>query len=265
MISAGIQKRDQGLSGMLIASLVVHLVVFFGFSYIAVTGTMKIAEQVCYVDVVNLPVASPRSGDPSSAIKVAPPQAAPAVSPPRAAASALTPSAPKAASMSLKKQAAQKSVSSPAATTGSGETADDFQRRLSGIRRSVESGEHDEAVAALKAQVQKGKGSSRAGMPGATGNEAGSDYQSYLQSRLRDAFALTIASQSKNPAVEVQLVIDRYGALTGIRVARSTGDKLFEDSVNRAITKAKRNLRPPPSGSEFGCSVLFTPQGVAKK
>lgn len=263
MMSAGIQKRDQGFGGMLFASVVFHLVVFFGFSYIAVTGTMKIAEQVYYVDVVNLPVASPQSGEPSSTVKVAPPQAAPAASPPHAAASA--PAAPKAASMALKKQGAKKSVSPPAAATGSGETADEFQKRLSGIRRSVESEEHDEALAAIRARLQKGKGSSRAGMPGSTGTEAGSDYQSYLQSRLRDAFALTIASQSKNPEVEVRLVVDRYGALTGIRMERSTGDKLFEDSVNRAITKAKRNLRPPPSGNEFSCGVIFTPQGVARK
>lgn len=266
MMSA-LQKRDQAFSGMLFASVALHLIVFFGFSYVAVTGTMHIAEQVYYVDVVNLPVASPRSGEPSSSVKVAPPHAAPAVSPPHAAVSAPAPAAPKAAAtgMTIKKQAAKKSVTPPATTTGSGESADDFQKRLSGLRKSVEEEQHDAAVAALGARIQKAKATSRAGMPGATGNEAGSDYQSYLQSRLQDAFALTIASQSKNPAMEVHLVIDRYGALTSIRVAKSTGDKIFEDSVNRAITKVKRNLRPPPSGGEFSCSVLFTPQGVAKK
>ena len=102
-------------------------------------------------------------------------------------------------------------------------------------------------------------------MPGATGTEAGSDYGSYIQSRLKDAFALTIASSSRNPMVVARLTIDRNGKVIGFRIERSSGDKVFEDSVARAVDRASANFPPPPGSKEFQQGFVFKPEGVGIK
>ena len=102
-------------------------------------------------------------------------------------------------------------------------------------------------------------------MPGGTGKEAGSDYASYIQSRLRDAFKTTIAYASKAPEVVLRLSIDRTGHVTKSRIERSNGDALFEDAVLKAVSKAEKSFPPPPGGGEFEQGFIFKPQGVAKK
>lgn len=102
-------------------------------------------------------------------------------------------------------------------------------------------------------------------MPGGTGTEAGSDYPSYIQSRLTDAFRTTIAFQSKNPLVVVRITIGRNGRITQLRTEKSSGDKVFEDAVARAIAKAEQSFPPPPSREEFEYGFVFRPQGVGKK
>ena len=57
--------------------------------------------------------------------------------------------------------------------------------------------------------ASRGKG--QAGIPTGTGREAGSDYASYIRSRLVDAFKTTIAYQDKAPRAVVVLTIDRNG------------------------------------------------------
>jgi colicin import membrane protein len=102
-------------------------------------------------------------------------------------------------------------------------------------------------------------------MPGGTGTEAGSDYASYIQSRLRDAFKMTIAHQSRKPEVVVQMFISRYGKLSSYRILRSSGDKVFEDAVARAIRIAAENFPPPPNRKEFQQGFIFRPEGLEKK
>jgi colicin import membrane protein len=144
------------------------------------------------------------------------------------------------------------------------EAAKEFEERLARLEREAEARHEAAALDALKKRVAGG-GKAPVGMPGATGKEAGSDYGSYIQSRLRDAFKTTIASQSKNPEVVVRLTIDRSGRISRSRLERSTGDKVFEDAVMRAIAKAEQNFPPPPRGEEFEQGFIFKPQGVGKK
>ena len=108
-------------------------------------------------------------------------------------------------------------------------------------------------------------GNSPAGMPGGTGNQAGSDYAAYVQSRLRDSFALTIAWQAKKPMVAVRLLIDAKGVLTSYKIEKSSGDAVFEDAVYRAVQLAKKSFPPPPGGKEFSYGFVFKPEGVDKK
>lgn len=242
------QKQDVGLGSSIACSLLLHAAFLAGLilfdSFLQVKPT---AVPVYYVDIVNLPVANPRAGSPSArgneAAAAAPPRAAEEMS--------LPPDKPSAVPKKT-------SVKEPRP-----ESDREFSDRLARLQRKVEGRQTDAAIEALRKKAASGSG--RAGMPNAAGTEAGSDYGSYIQSRLKDAFALTIASRSRNPMVVARLTIDRHGRVIGFRLERSSGDKVFEDSVSRAVDRAKENFPPPPGGREFQQGFIFKPEGVGIK
>jgi colicin import membrane protein len=212
------------------------------------------ATPVYYVDLVNLPVANPRAGSPSARGEAAAtPAPAPASAPAREKMSA-----PSVVPRKLPAPTPKKTNQ-----TSPPETEKEFQKRLSRLERTVEGRQTDAAIDALRKKV--GQGSGRSGMPGGTGTEAGSDYGSYIQSRLRDAFALTISFRERNPVVVLRLTIDRSGKVIGYHIDRSSGDKVFEDSVKRAVDRASENFPPPPGRGEFQQGFIFKPEGVGKK
>ncbi len=244
-------KKVAGLPPFIAFSLLVHAAFFAAFTLIDVfTAIQPAAAPVYYVDLVNLPVASPRAGSPTpnGAERSAP-------APVRAREEMkIPPATPK----KIPATAAKKTIKEP-----SPETDKDFQKRLARLEKKVEGQETESAIEALRRKVASGSG--RAGMPGATGTEAGSDYGSYIQSRLRDAFAKTIAFRNANPMVVIRLTIDRSGKVIGYRIERSSGDKVFEDSVSRAVNSASENFPPPPGRKEFHQGFIFKPEGVGKK
>ncbi len=245
-------SRHEGKFGTMVAvSLLFHVTMFILLTRAHFLPSLKLPEApVYYVDVVNLPVASPRAGSPA----VAPSPTSPA--PPfRTASREMTLPAKPSPVATPTKVVPRKSTS---------ETAKEFEEQLAKIEREAEARHEAAAIDALRKRAS-GKGGAPVGMPGASGKEAGSDYGSYIQSRLTDAFKTTIASQSKNPEVVVRLTIDRAGRVIRTRLERSSGDKLFEDSVMRAIAKAEQNFPPPPRGGEFEQGFIFKPQGVGKK
>ena len=147
----------------------------------------------------------------------------------------------------------------PSETTDSSR---EFEERMA--RLEQEAGERHQA-AALEALKKKETGKTAAGMPGGAGTEAGSDYASYIQSRLTDAFKTTIAFQAKNPEVLMKLTVNRNGRIVRMRMERSSGDKIFEDAVSRAIAKAEKSFPPPPTHENFEAGFVFRPQGVGKQ
>ncbi|HEX8960059.1 MAG TPA: TonB family protein [Geobacteraceae bacterium] len=211
---------------------------------------------VYYVDVVNLPVAHPQAGTPSGS---------PAE--PKTSAASPLPAPPASREMTMPAKPAGKVPPRPATVPSpkKAETAEsdrEFEDRLAKIEQRAAAGHEAAALDALRKRVA-GRGA--AGMPGATGNEAGSDYASYIQSRLTDAFRSTIAFQSRNPQVTVRITIGRSGRIALVRTERSTGDKVFEDAVARAIAKAEQSFPPPPNREQFEIGFVFRPQGVGKK
>ncbi len=244
-------KKDFGLVSAITCSLLAHVAFFAAFSFLDFFRTAQSnAVPVYYVDMVNLPVADPRAGSPldrgSDQAPAAPePQKEEMRSP------ADTPQKLPAAIPDRKKSEPQP------------ETGQDFNERLARLEKKVQGQHTEDAIAKLRTKVASGSG--RAGMPGGTGTEAGSDYGSYIQSRLRDAFETTIATSSRNPMVVVRLTIDRFGKVIGYRLERTSGDKVFEDSVARAVDRAQENFPPPPGGKEFQQGFIFKPEGVGKK
>ena len=244
---------------MLALSLALHLVFFFGATKLELFRNDLRAEQAIYVDVVNLPVASPQAGSPAGSVKGAPAagHAPAAVMPP--------PPAPRAMKAPAAKAAPSKSAK-PSPRTESGETASEYEARLAALERNAEARRQEAALAAIRNRVgARNTGAAPAGMPGGTGTQAGSDYAAYLQSRLRDSFELTIAWQTKKPLVAVRLTVDARGNLLSYKIEKSTGDVLFEESVYKAVQLAKKNFPPPPGGREFSYGFIFKPEGVDKK
>ncbi len=249
--------KESGIGPMVAWSLMFHAVVFgiiYKFNHFESFHPPE--KQAYYVDIVNLPVANPRSGSPAAPEKTA----SAATSPQKQA---------QKQEMKLPAPAKKKSAASPTAPAlkkqkevPSGETDEDFNKRLAHLQQKAESKHESAALDAIRKRLSTG---GRAGMPGARGNQAGSDYASYIQSRLKDAFQETIAFHSRNPRVEIKLRISRFGKVIGYRMEYSTGDKLFEASVSRAISTAGENFPPPPGGTEFERGFTFRPEGVGKR
>lgn len=250
-------KKMPDLWDMVMLSIIIHLLLFLLLVRLsALQWRRAVSAPVYYVDLVNLPVAHPRTGMPTPAGNNGP---APLVSPP--AKEAMKPPA-KVGKVAKVKVPPLK----PPPPRQAAESDREFQERLARLQRQTEERHEASALEALRQKVTTaGKGVGQGGSPAATGSEAGSDYASYIQSRLKDAFVSTIAFQSKTPEVLVRISIARNGRLAGYRIERSSGDPLFEAAVARAIAKAEKTFPPPPDGKAFEQGYLFRPQGVAKK
>lgn len=252
-----LKRKEPGPGGMFICSFLLHAALFFLVMQLNIlSGVQADNPPVYYVDVVNLPVASPQSGNPADSAATAPvatPTPKPQAQEMKLPAKPSTPSRPKSTT----------ATPSSSAKPDHQESARDFEERLARLERENESRHEAAALDALRKR-KTGSEKGQAGMPGAKGKEAGSDYSSYIQSRLKDAFKTTIAFQSKAPEVRVRLTINRAGRIARQRIEYSSGDRLFEDAVLQAIAKAEKSFTPPPGGQDFEYGFVFKPQGVGK-
>lgn len=251
-------RNDPGLGVVLSFSTILHLLLYALLTFTHFSLNPIKPEQVYYVDMVNLPVASPRAGNPAAAEKG---ESLPAPLPaeqhemkaPTPAAKAPAAKRPAAVAVPGKKGAA------PAA-----ESASEFEERIARLERDADERRQAAAFDLLRKKVFS-RTAGQAGMPAGTGKEAGSDYASYIQSRLYEAFKLPKGLQSKNQEVLVHLNINRAGRLAEYRIERTSGDKAFEDAVARAIANAERMFRPPPNNQNFEQNFVFRPNSVGKK
>jgi colicin import membrane protein len=257
MISRPLAK-DTGMGVSFIVSAVIHLTVFL---LVAWYGSQRVPlkmQETYYVDVVNLPVAAPRAGSPTQKGS----EAQPTPPPPKASA---TPMAlPKPAKPGIKPQQAKPQKAPAKVKDSSSESTSEFADRMAKLEREAEARQEEAVLSKLREKV-KTQGAGRAGMPGGSGKEAGSDYLAYLQSRLRDAFLATISHTSKNPEMTVRLFIDTDGKLSRKKTERSSGDRTFEISVLRAIDTASEKFTPPPNRKVFEGVFVFKPEGISQK
>ena len=249
-----LHRQYPGPGGMLAFSFGIHLALLL----LLLSGHFLPAlhpdeNPVTYVDVVTLPVASPQSGTPAQAAESAPRPPAPAAAAAPKAEMSQPASKPKANS----KRPVPAAKAKPANSDREAREAREFDQRMAKLERQADERRQNEVLARLKKGV-----AGRTGMPGAKGSQAGSDYASYVQSRLRDAFRQVVVSQSRSPQVIVTLTIGSDGRVTDNHVEKSSGDPLFDDAVARAITLAGRSLRPPPDGGQFKKAFRFKPEGV---
>jgi len=240
------ERAESGFGTSVMASAVIHVAVFLLVIWWGRLFPENTAlQETYYVDVVNLPVASPRAGHPSQKGdgSEAPPPPRPADSPMKA------PGATQPASKGQDKKAVKGEAESEAA----------FAEKMAKIAKKADAQHEQEVLDQLRKKVS---GSGRSGMPAATGTQAGSDYTAYLQSRLKDAFRETISYSTKNPEMIVRLFIDTDGKLSRYKAERSSGDRAFELSVYRAIDMAKEKFKEPPNRKVFEGVFVFRPQGI---
>lgn len=244
-------RKDPRLGTVLVFSTILHAAFYALLSLSCFSLHPINPEQVCYVDVVNLPVANPRAGSPAAA--------GPAAAPPPA----IVPQEMKLPAPAAKQSAPKLERAAKPALPSRQESANEFEERLARLQRATEESRQAAALDALRQRVANGSG--RAGMPSGTGTEAGSDYASYIQSRLYDAFKLPPNLAAKDPQVHILLTIGKTGKLVEYRIERSTGGKAFEDAVARAIANAERTFRPPPNNQIFTQRFVFTSGSVGTR
>lgn len=247
--------RYPGPGGMFALSFAVHLAIFLLIARSQLLPEFHPDETpVTYVDMVTLPVASPQSGTPAPAEEsppTPPAAAAPAQATPPAAMN-LPQSKPQAKTQNKAQERAAKETSPKPAAVDDGR---EFSERMAKLERLAEEKRQAEVLERLRSK------GGRVGMPGATGTEAGSDYSSYLQSRLKDAFSQLMVAQTKSPEVIATISVASDGRIT-YRVEKNSGDPLFDDAVARAVTLAGRTLKPPPGGGTYKRMFRFRPEGV---
>lgn len=242
-------SAEPGMGASFAISTVIHVTVFLLlFWYGSFVRPMKVVETY-YVDIVNLPVASPQAGSPTQ--QGSDSEAAP---PPKA------PDAPM--SVPQPPDRSVKADRKTAATTPKKEDSS-FADNLAKLKSKAEAKEQEAVLERMRNRLAS-PGSGRAGMPAATGNEAGSDYTAYIQSRLKDAFRETISFSSKNPEIVVRIFIDANGKLNHRKIERSSPDRAFEISVIRAIELASEKFTPPPNRKAFEGVFVFKPQGISQ-
>lgn len=239
---ASVQHRDTGLGISTAVSVVLHAVLFAVILWWQqLLPVAEPAQTTYYVDVINLPVADPRTGSPTQTASEAP-----------LAQQKPTPAAP---------ASPVKSVA-PLQKPDSADDTAAFQQRLAKLEGKLDEQRQAATLDALKKRVNlRGK----VGIPQGTGAESGSDYTAYLHSRLKDAFRDTISYQSKDPFVMVRITIDGQGKILRTRLERSSGDRAFERSVIKAIALAEQTIVPPPDHKLFEGAFVFKPQGVSQK
>lgn len=245
-------RTDTGISVSFIASAVIHMAVFL---LLAWWGRLfPIHQEILetyYVDVVNLPVADPISGNPAQ--KVSEPETVvPPPPPPSKTVSPLSKAALKAAAKPVKVQAPQESDA----------TESSFSERMAKLEKNSEARREEAVFEKLRNRV-KAVNKPKAGVPGTAGNDAGSRYVDYVKSRLEEALKITSSYTTKNPEVAVRLAVAADGRLLRMKIERSSGDAAFELAVRRAIDLASEKFTAPPNGTVFENGFVFKPKGIS--
>lgn len=237
-------RKEYGFGKLLATSAGLHLVLLLLLTHFQLLGTGSIPLQpTYYVDLASLPTATPGGGSSTPLPPPPAPQSAPEASAPLPAPAKALPASPSSERTSAR----------------------EFEERMSRLSRKAEEQRLDDSVEALRRRVgSTGAGPAQKGGSGAN-PLGGSDYGSYIQSRLRDAFTRTIASGSSAPMMVVRLTLDRQGRIIRQRIERSSGDRLFEEAVKRAIALAEESFPPNPSGQEYENGFVFRPEGVGTR
>ena len=247
------QRNNRELWLMACYSAVFHVVVGLSLLNFQLSAHFKEAP-VYYVDLLTLPVASPQAGMPGASEPApAPPQ--PAATPRQEMALPTKPSTQIPAKATVAKAPPQADPT---------ETTREFEERIARMERDTEARHQAAALDALK---KRASNSGPVGMPGATGSEAGSDYGSYIRSRLEDAFRREDTFKP-SPGKEAICSANHRPVTDESSASVTSGDppiRCLMTLLPEPSRGLKKDFRRPPNGSNFEQVILFKPQGIGKK
>lgn len=245
---------DSALGVNLIVSAVIHLAVFlllFRLNGQQIFDPAHVQETY-YVDVVNLPVASPRAGSPTQRGNDT---EAPSLPVPEKNMALPAPRKPETLS-------GRKTSLKPPKNENAKAESYAFAEKMAKLQGKTEAQRQEAAFERLRRRVAA-TGSGRSGMPGGTGTETGSRYEDYIKSRLEDALKVTSSFSTANPVVVVRLTIGANGRIARPKLERSSGDHAFELAVLRAIEIVGETLTPPPNHKVFESGFIFKPREIS--
>jgi len=246
-------QHDKSAGCSFILSLAIHLLTVLIFNSAHFFRPVLHESTPYYVDIVSLPAV-----DPAPAGSESPP----APSPLPTAAQQPLPAQKPVMALPAKPAPAKPAQSSPLADQAAREQeAREFTERMNRLERTSAAKHQADALAALQKRAAEKRAAGGSSLPGSA---KGSDYGAYIQSRLKDALEGTIVFRGQNPEAAVHLYIDKSGKLIRFVMVRPSADKLFNDSVIRAIEKAKATFPPVPSGAAFDKLYVFSPEEVKK-
>ncbi|MDD2850634.1 MAG: energy transducer TonB [Desulfuromonadaceae bacterium] len=249
-MSSHASRIDAGCGVSFIFSAVMHLAVFLLILWWGeLFPASSVVQQTYYVDVVNLPVLDPHTGD------TAQPQGEADISPP--------PPAPLPMAAPVVSKTAQKVPIKQTAPRNTASAETEFMKRMAALERNADARHEEAALGKLRGKVSGTD--AKAGSPTATGSAAGSRYADYIKSRLEDALKLTSSYSSKNPEVAARLTISGEGKLIRVKFERSSGDVSFELAVRRAIDLASEKFPAPPSHTVFENGFVFKPEKISSR
>ncbi len=250
-------RRDAGIGVSFFISATMHVAVFL---LLTLWGDLfparMLPETTYYVDIVNVPVASPKSLPPGGGVNESA-GAFPSLPEPEM----MAPLSEK-SSNDPKQFPPQKTV--PDNGDKSAESEDEFKKRMSRIQSYAESKEQDARIDRLRQRVAVGvaPGGSRGSVSG-RGSEAGSDYLGYITSRLTDSFKEP-PNVAKSLFTEIRLRINAAGKVELLEITRSSGNLAFDNYAKRSVYDAEGKFTPPPQG-KFEFTFRFRPQGISLK
>ncbi len=140
---------------------------------------------------------------------------------------------------------------------------DRYQDTLSAIEKLQQKKQRQDEITALQQKIaalsdtrRDASVRSELGMPEGTGDEAGSSFGAYLQGYLKKNWSLSqYQVSSLDLEAKVELTYDAEGNLLDYRFEEKSGNKLFDDSLKKAILKA--NPLPFEPGERWTTTVTF--------
>jgi len=261
--------HDPRLGRLLLASLGAHLAVVVLFSGVLLPRFARDTRPVYHVDLVNLPVKNPQAGRPDASpepAKAPAPAAAPepVKSPPPAP---VKPTAqPEAVKIAKPSPPAKKPEVVKTAPKAASYEKEDLSSAIEDMRRRQEIGALKQKLAQLGAK----DGRQPAAVPNAPvgsltgkGTEEGSAWDEWLRTFLKANWSLSKYQVSRlDLEAKVRIVYDSQGNLVDYKFLDPSGDKVFDDSVKKAILLEKQLPKKPSERLEI--EVVFNLKELLK-
>lgn len=105
--------------------------------------------------------------------------------------------------------------------------------------------------------------SSIAALSNVTGEGGGvvAEYQDYVRSMIDSSWEQPKDFSGYSNGALIEFDIDKFGRICNVRVVKSSGSRIFDESVQHAFTRVGRVKATPDGKALAGCRLTFTKKG----